>query len=514
VCALSIAPSRALLPQSHSVAEGYVVRFESTKALSAMSSCDSDGYGAAMPLRDHAGRRAMSSTGDTSDGADPLVGHPLSFSDTTAELSSPNSAGPRAGQLTDEFRLDNDDDDEDHNNNNGVGGGGGRGGGLDAPGMAHIPGRLNSTPTEPPRKLSTPDKQISVLSLQRAKLRSFMSGMTATPLSSRVASNAEVQDLVRGREQELRADLDMTATAAATVAAVVQPRTEGESIRLVPKPGTENGDTLEIATIDSDSLTDDSSGKTRDKTPATVYSLLYEHRVGFDAIKRMDGRLYHVLRIIKRLISVASNAGPIMEMWPPAFRTYNCLVPNFLNLPFLLWGVAAPRSMVSLALYYASRGADCSYCTLHTCIFALRRGAPAESVMGTHLSAKEAAVARMAFAMGCQPCRLTDVERGLLREHFSESNEEWIVIATCMMGFLNRWMDVTRVDFEGTAMVEADEVLSSELTGFDLKNIVTSAPQGELQVPDRRVPKKDTLFTNFALFRHIVSTAFVSDVLG
>jgi hypothetical protein len=465
-----------------------------------MSSCDSDGYGAAMPLRDDAGRRAMSSTGDTSDGADLLVEHPLSFSDTTAELPTPAGTGLRAEQHAEEFDLDDDDDDDDDDIDH-------DGGGLGAPGMAHMRGRLNSTSAMPARKLSTPDKQTSVLSLQRAKLRSFMSGMTATPTSSRVASNAEFQALALGRSQEQRADAGGIATP--VTAAVAHPRAEGAAIRLVPQPVTENRDALEIATIDSDGVTDGSSGQSREETPGTLYSLLYEHRVGFDTIKRTDGRLYHVLRIIKRLISVASNAGPILEMWPPAFRTYNCLVPNFLNLPFLLWGVAAPRSMVSLALYYASRGADCSYCTLHTCIFALRRGAPAESVIGTHLNAKEAAVARMAFAMGCQPCRLTDVERGLLREHFSESNVEWIVIATCMMGFLNRWMDVTRVDFEDTAMIEADKVLSSELVGFDLKNIATSAPQGELQVPDRSVPKKDTLLSNLALFRHVVSPALV-----
>jgi hypothetical protein len=198
-----------------------------------------------------------------------------------------------------------------------------------------------------------------------------------------------------------------------------------------------------------------------------------------------------------------------MEMWPPAFRTYNCLVPNFLNLPFLLWGVGAPRSMVSLALYYSSRGAGCSYCTLHTCIFALRRGTPTGSILGSRLSAKESAVARMAFAIGCQPCRLTDVERNLVRDQFSEANAEWIVIATCMMGFLNRWMDATCVDFEATAMKEVEEILASELTGFKHKNHATSPPQDELQAPDRRVPKKDTLLSNLGLVRHIVRCSYI-----
>ena len=48
----------------------------------------------------------------------------------------------------------------------------------------------------------------------------------------------------------------------------------------------------------------------------------------------------------------------------------------------LTLGFGAPRDIVGLAMYAASRAAQCAYCSAHSCSFALRRGAPSASVAG------------------------------------------------------------------------------------------------------------------------------------
>src|SRR5271170_4388496 len=87
-----------------------------------------------------------------------------------------------------------------------------------------------------------------------------------------------------------------------------------------------------------------------------------------------------LLKLVEKLIGVIPNCDPYLEIWPSAFRTYNVMVPNFLNLPFSLWGVGAPSDVVGLSMYVASRTAGCAYCSAHTSSFAIRRGARLEKV--------------------------------------------------------------------------------------------------------------------------------------
>jgi AhpD family alkylhydroperoxidase len=87
-----------------------------------------------------------------------------------------------------------------------------------------------------------------------------------------------------------------------------------------------------------------------------------------------------LLELVRKLIGVIPNCDPYLEVWPPGFRSYNVMVPNFLNLPLLIWGMGAPRATLGLAMYAASRTAGCAYCSAHTCSFALRRGASTEQV--------------------------------------------------------------------------------------------------------------------------------------
>ncbi len=135
---------------------------------------------------------------------------------------------------------------------------------------------------------------------------------------------------------------------------------------------------------------------------ATLLKLVKPGAVPFEVLHERYGGL---LELVRTLIGVVPNCDPYLEIWPPAFRTYNVLVPNFLNLPFTVWGIGAPKELLGLAMYAASRTAGCMYCSAHTCSFALRRGAAPDKVAGaggedlSGLSAPERAAVAVARAL-------------------------------------------------------------------------------------------------------------------
>src|SRR6185295_9697501 len=89
-----------------------------------------------------------------------------------------------------------------------------------------------------------------------------------------------------------------------------------------------------------------------------LVELLEHDAVPLDALQARYGSL---LELVRRLLGVVPNCDPYLEIWPPAFRTYNVMVPNLLNLPLMVWGLGAPRATVGLAMYVSSRTAGCPY---------------------------------------------------------------------------------------------------------------------------------------------------------
>jgi len=78
-----------------------------------------------------------------------------------------------------------------------------------------------------------------------------------------------------------------------------------------------------------------------------LVSLLQQDAVPMETLHKRYGSLLELVRV---LIGVVPNCDKYLEIWPPAFRTYNLIVPNFLNLPFSLFGIgSAPKEMVGLA---------------------------------------------------------------------------------------------------------------------------------------------------------------------
>lgn len=45
-----------------------------------------------------------------------------------------------------------------------------------------------------------------------------------------------------------------------------------------------------------------------------------------------------MLELVRVMLGVVPNCHSYLEIWPPALRTYNVMVPNVLNLPFMNWG--------------------------------------------------------------------------------------------------------------------------------------------------------------------------------
>lgn len=230
-----------------------------------------------------------------------------------------------------------------------------------------------------------------------------------------------------------------------------------------------------------------------------LVELLEREAVPFDTLHERYGSL---LQLVRRLLGIVPNCDPYLEIWPPAFRAYNVMVPNLLNLPFLLWGLGAPRASVGLAMYVSSRTAGCAYCSAHACTFALRRGATVNEVASAleeqpSLSEGDRAAVRVARALASVPVSIDDTLRANLHRNFSARDSEWLVLSIAMMGWLNKTMDALGVPLEEPTVAEVTSVLSRSgwAPGKHMKGIVAPAEP----------PRADSMSTRFGLVRYAPS---------
>lgn len=227
-----------------------------------------------------------------------------------------------------------------------------------------------------------------------------------------------------------------------------------------------------------------------------LIELLQKDAVPFETLHARYGAL---LKLVRTLIGVIPNCDPYLEIRPPAFRTYNVMVPNLLNLPPLIWGLGAPRSTLGLAMYVSSRVAACPYCSAHCCSFALRRGATVEQVMasldgGTALGPADRAAVRVARALSVVPADITADDRAELLRQLSPSNAEWVVLSIAMMGWLNKAMDALGIPLEEPTVAEVSSVIapSGWTPGQHVKEAIAAGePVGA-----------DSLFTRMSVIRY------------
>lgn len=230
-----------------------------------------------------------------------------------------------------------------------------------------------------------------------------------------------------------------------------------------------------------------------------LVELLRQDAVPFPELHRRYGAL---LELVRKLLGVVPNCDPYLEIWPPAFRTYNVMVPNLINLPLLLWGLGAPRSTIGLAMYVSSRAADCMYCSAHACTFALRRGATVDQVASAlqsdpALGDADRAAVRIARMLAVVPAAVDAGARAELRRHFSASDAEWIVLSIAMMGWLNKTMDALGVPLEEDTVAEVGGVIgrSGWTPGQHMHGTVAAAA----------APRPDSLMKRLSVIRHAPS---------
>ena len=230
-------------------------------------------------------------------------------------------------------------------------------------------------------------------------------------------------------------------------------------------------------------MTTDGDTRTSEQA-ASLAPLLHDARVSWDALTAEYGPL---LRLVETVLGVVPNCDRYLEIWPPAFRSYNVMVPNFLNLPVPVFGVGGPPpAAVGLAMYVASRTAACPYCSAHSCSFAMRRGAPPDVVAAAllpdahGLGRGELATVAVAKAMARVPAELTPAERQELEEVYGEKGAEWIAVGAAMMGFLNKFMDGVGVELEQSVVSETVATLgagwSAGKAGGDLDPATPAKP--------------------------------------
>ncbi len=195
----------------------------------------------------------------------------------------------------------------------------------------------------------------------------------------------------------------------------------------------------------------------------TLAEALAKDRVDFD---ELETRYQPVLTMVNALIGVVPNCDPYLEIWEPGFRSYNLMVPNFLNLPAGLMGMGAPKDIVGLGMYTSSRAAECAYCSAHTCSFALRRGSSADAVTGENRTEGEQATVAIAEALSTVPHHYTPDLAQELQRHYSPGDAEWIVMGVAMMGFLNKFMDAVGVELEEGSINDVAELI--EPTGWSV----------------------------------------------
>jgi alkylhydroperoxidase family enzyme len=216
-------------------------------------------------------------------------------------------------------------------------------------------------------------------------------------------------------------------------------------------------------------------------------------------LETLQARYGSLLELVRKLIGVMPNSHGYLEIWPTALRTYNVLMPNLLNMPFLMWGMGASRSTVGLTMYVSSRAAGCAYCSAHSCNFALRRGATVEEVASAldrapALTEADRAAVRVARALSVVPADISEEDRANLRRHFSEADAEWVVLAAAMMGWLNKAMNALGVPLEEATVAGANGVIGA--SGWTPGQHMTGP------LPTGSPPSADSLGTRLSLVRY------------
>jgi len=238
----------------------------------------------------------------------------------------------------------------------------------------------------------------------------------------------------------------------------------------------------------------------------TLFPLLQPHLISIAELAQ-DRGYSSVLHLVQAMIGVQPTCDMALEIWPPAFETYNLILPGFLNFPELLLpptlSGAAPKELVSIAMYASSKANGCAYCTAHTCSFALRRGVDPQ-VLGNilrHVQEKgnksesdpsqntRQAVVKVAYGVGTVPATLQPADvQDIYDAMKNQSHVEWIVAAAAMFGAYNKFMDGLGIPLEDGAYAETKAVMDQDIRQFEAGKAGSMLPKEPSLSP---IPPKD-----------------------
>jgi hypothetical protein len=195
----------------------------------------------------------------------------------------------------------------------------------------------------------------------------------------------------------------------------------------------------------------------------TIFPLLQPHLIAVEEIAKLG--YSSTLSLVQILIGVIPTCDMALQIWPPAFESYNIIVPNFLNLPEIILGVKGSLSakLCSIAMYESSCGNECAYCTSHCCSFGIRRGLDRKVFGdGSDRTPEQVAVANVAYALGTVPCSLKQEHVREIYRTLSRNEVDWVVAATAMFGSFNKLMDGLGIPLEPDVFAETVDIMYSK----------------------------------------------------
>ncbi|CAM9566090.1 unnamed protein product [Pylaiella littoralis] len=188
---------------------------------------------------------------------------------------------------------------------------------------------------------------------------------------------------------------------------------------------------------------------------------LRPYRIPMDTL-----RLKHsaVLDLVTTLLGVTPRCDQYLELWPPGFETYNVMVPNLFDIPFCDFGVGTlTPDLRSIPAYVSSRTYGCAYCSSHTAVMGsvlrgsgltLEKNAMAMAPVPDRkiFNKKELAAINIAKKVGAVPSTVATADIEMLAAAFTPREQEAVVNACTIMGFLNRFMDASGMTLEMEAI--------------------------------------------------------------
>lgn len=207
-----------------------------------------------------------------------------------------------------------------------------------------------------------------------------------------------------------------------------------------------------------------------------------------------------VMFIVRRLLGVVPHSNRTLEIWPPAFITYNLMVPAFFDVPRCDIGFGISPALRSLVAHVASRSHGCGYCAAHTAVLGSVFKGPADpaavakAMDGTcpMYGPAERAAIDYAEAVGAMPPRVTPDHLAALAAHYKPRDVESIILAATLMGFLNATMATMGTVLEWSVLDEARDHLAAE--GWTVGAHFDETFDAEIAAEDKVAAKDDLGF--------------------